>query len=131
MTKSITTCVCGIPSDTGLCTHLIVEPHPQPAPETGEWSLFKHYRNARGERTRILDFAGVVVAETQTEAEANQIIAEHAAVPRLVEALRFQRQALAELIDDFGVDGHPRLHASLANMRDDIDTALTTLRRSG
>jgi len=52
----------------------------QPAPDTGEWRLFEHYRNARGERTRILDFAGIVVAETQTEAEALQIIADHTAV---------------------------------------------------
>lgn len=54
---------------------------------SGEWHIFEHYRNTAGERTRVLDSFGVLVAETQTEAQAVQVVANHAAVERLVEAL--------------------------------------------
>jgi len=95
----------------------------QPAPETGEWRLFEHYRSARGERTRILDSAGIVVVETQTEAEANQIIADHAAVPRLVEAL-------SELLNEAEFVGEAKQPFSTW-VAEKCRAALTALRRSG
>jgi len=99
---------------------------PQPAPETGEWSLFEHYRNARGERTRILDFAGVVVAETQTEAGALQIIADHVAVPQLVEALTELLAVFQELEmpSDRDIINEDQVTAA-------YEKAVATLRREG
>jgi hypothetical protein len=97
----------------------------QPTLDTEE-----EWRVGRGgglEIYRVYDSEGRLIAKTRYSHDAAQIVSDHNAAKSqalLVEALRFQRIALVDLITDFGVDGHPRLHASLANMRDDIDAAL-------
>lgn len=61
--------------------------------------------------------------DSTAESDANARLI--AAAPAMYAALKFQREALEDLIERFGVDGNPELHACLANMRDDVDAALT------
>jgi hypothetical protein len=53
---------------------------------TGEWSVFKYHK------LRVLDqpdgVSGSVVAEAQTEEQAEQIVRDHNALPGLVAALK-------------------------------------------
>lgn len=110
-----------------------VQPAPEPSEEwlkridhKGRWEVIS--KEPDGTLRTIVGRLGIYEPEKEN---ATQIVADHHAVPLLVAALKFQQQALAELIDDFGHDGHPRLHAALANMRDDIDAALAAVGQEG
>ena len=78
---------------------------------TGEWSVFKYHKR------RVLDqpdgVSGCVVAETQTEEQAEQIVRDHNAVAGLVGALTTLRGRMSDGSD-------------FANV---IDAALTKVRR--
>jgi hypothetical protein len=86
---------------------------PTAAPDTtpGEWSVFKYHKR------RVLDqpdgVSGCVVAETQTEEQAERIVRDHNAVAGLVGALTTLRGRVSDGSD-------------FANV---IDAALTKVRR--
>jgi hypothetical protein len=85
----------------------------------GKWTVFKH------QRKRILDEFGCLVAETQTEARAAQIVADHAAVGKLVAALRQARNS-AEVF----TGGARYLDTAKTGLREivrQIDTALAAV----
>jgi len=94
------------------------QPATQPAPDTREWRVHKSKRE-------IVDERGFYVAFTTDEATAEQIVADHAAVPRLVAAIQKYVDAYA---------GNKSSHLGNGQARrslDEFKELLATLRRSG
>jgi hypothetical protein len=93
--KFLTRCICGIPSDTGLCLHVKREPPRQPTSDTGgEWRVHKNKRE-------IVNDRGFYVAFVTDEATAAQIVADHNAVKVLVGAL----EAAMRIVSDRAAGG--------------------------
>jgi hypothetical protein len=93
----------------------------QPILDAGEWRVFKH------QRKRILDSTGCLVAETQTEAQAVQIVADHTRVAKSVDVLIAAREQivfLSQALEDFHGTQPP--NPVLAQ----IDAALATTTQS-
>ncbi|HTG95754.1 MAG TPA: hypothetical protein VL866_24350 [Pyrinomonadaceae bacterium] len=98
----------------------------QPAPETGEWSVVAnetasdYYHLIQNNQT-----IGVLLVKPEIAA---QIIADHAAVPRLEDALIQARNNAQVFI---GAQYLDTARQGLAEIVKQIDAALTTLRREG
>lgn len=100
--------------------------------ESTNWTLSKHFSrggsvtgiDVRQPRDRI-HFGQIIIFDGPEVAA--QIVREHSEFNRLVQALKFQRDALHDLCGDSEsmLSLPPSIHAKLANMRDDVDAALS------
>lgn len=102
---------------------MTVEPRPQPAPETGEWRVEAMPTHG----WRVVDATGQeIVADVYRKEDAEQIVADHNAVPRLVEALTELLAVFQELEmpNDKDIISEEQVTAA-------YEKAVAALRRSG
>jgi hypothetical protein len=97
-----------------------IAPHTQPAPETGEWHV--------DDNGDVLDRESLLVARVRDRQRAAQIVSDHAAVPRLEDAL-IQARNNAQVFT--GSQYLDTARQGLEEIVKQIDAALTTLRREG
>lgn len=97
-----------------------IESQPPPAPETGEWRVEALPTHG----WRVVDATGQeIVADVYRKEDAEQIVSDHNAVPRLVEVINDAISQLEDHVDN--------ALAVAIMLREAQRQTLTTLRRSG